>query len=121
VLAFLFPVADTEQDFIAVFRKEKSTMAHVIARLKVKDYNQWEKAFAAKAEARKAKGCERVTILRDPADRNSVVLLAIWATVDTAKAFLGNPELKQYMKDVAGVVDGPHITVYEDSDVTRTN
>lgn len=96
-------------------------MAHVIGRVKVKDYDQFAKAFAAKAEARKAKGCERVTILRDPADRNSLVLLMIWATLDAAKAFLGNPELKQYQKDVAGVVDGPHITFYEDSDVTRTN
>lgn len=96
-------------------------MAHVIARAKVKDYDQFTKAFAAKAEARKARGCERVTILRDPADRNSLVLLMIWATSDAAKSFLGNPELKQYAKDVGGVVDGPHFTVYEDSDVTRTN
>ena len=44
-----------------------------------------------------------------------------WATVDAAKAFFGNPELKQYQKDVGGVVEGPHITIYDDSDVTRTN
>jgi hypothetical protein len=44
-----------------------------------------------------------------------------WATLDAAKAFMGNPELKQYQKDVAGVVDGPHVTFYEDTDVTRTN
>lgn len=96
-------------------------MAHSIARVKVKDYDQFAKAFAAKAEARKAKGCERVTIYRDPADRNSLVLYMKWATLDAAKAFLANPELKQYQKDVAGVVDGPHITFYEDSDLTRTN
>jgi quinol monooxygenase YgiN len=96
-------------------------MAHLISRIKVKDYDQFEKAFAAKAEARKAKGCERVTIYRDPAEKNSLVLYMKWATSEAAKAFLGNPELKQYQKDVAGVVDGPHVTFYEDSDVTRTN
>ncbi len=96
-------------------------MAHVIGRVTVEDYDRFEKAFAAKAEARKAKGCERVSIYRDPADRNSLLLYMRWATLDGAKAFLGNPELKQYQKDVAGVVDGPHVTFYEDSDVTRTN
>ena len=96
-------------------------MAHVIARVKVKDYDQFEKAFTAKAEARKAKGCERVSIYRDPADRNSLVLYMKWTTSDGAKGFLGNPELKQYQKDVAGVIDGPHHAIYEDSDVTRTN
>ena len=96
-------------------------MAHSIARAKVKDYDQFAKAFAAKAEARKAKGCERVSIYRDPADRNSLLIYMKWATLDAAKAFLGNPELKQYQKDVAGVVDGPHVTFYEDTDVTRTN
>ena len=96
-------------------------MAHVIGRVTVVDYDRFEKAFAAKAEARKAKGCERVSIYRDPADRNSLLLYMRWATLDGAKAFLGNPELKQYQKDVAGVVDGPHVTFYEDSDVTRTN
>ena len=50
-------------------------MAHVIGRIKVKDYDQFEKAFAGKAEARKAKGCERVSIYRDPADRNSFPIL----------------------------------------------
>ncbi|MDP2603666.1 MAG: antibiotic biosynthesis monooxygenase [Deltaproteobacteria bacterium] len=96
-------------------------MAHSIARAKVKDYDQFAKAFAAKAEARKAKGCERVSIYRDPADRNSLLIYMKWATLDAAKAFMGNPELKQYQKDVAGVVDGPHVTFYEDTDVTRTN
>lgn len=96
-------------------------MAHVIGRVKVKDYDQFEKAFAGKAEARKAKGCERVSIYRDPADRNSLVLYMKWATLDGAKEFLADPEVKQYQKDVAGVVDGPHVTFYEDSDVVRTN
>jgi quinol monooxygenase YgiN len=100
---------------------EEHTMAHVIGRVKVKDYDQFEKAFAAKAEARKARGCESVSIFRDPADRNSLVLHMRWATVDAAKAFFGNPELKQYQKDVGGVVEGPHITIYDDSDITRTN
>ena len=96
-------------------------MAYVIGRVKVNDFGQFEKAFAAKAEARKAKGCERVSIYRDPADRNSLLLYMKWTTLDAAKGFFGNPELKQYQKDVGGVVDGPHITFYEDSDVIRTN
>jgi quinol monooxygenase YgiN len=96
-------------------------MAHALGQVKVRDFDQFEKAFAAKAEARKAKGCESVSIFRDPADRNSLVLHMRWKTVDAAKAFLGNPELKQYQKNVAGVVEGPHITIYEDSDVVRTN
>ena len=90
-------------------------MAHVIARAKVKDFDQFAKAFGAKAEARKAKGCERVSIYRDPADGNSLLLYMKWATSDAAKGFLHNPELKQYARDVGGVIDGPHFTVYEDS------
>jgi quinol monooxygenase YgiN len=96
-------------------------MAHVIARLKVKDWDQFQRAFAGKAEARKARGCERVSIYRDPADRNSLLLYMKWASTDNVKSFLANPELKQYQKEVAGVVEGPEYTIYEESDVTRTN
>jgi quinol monooxygenase YgiN len=96
-------------------------MAHVIARLKVRDWDQFQRAFAAKADARKAKGCERVSIYRDPADRNSLVLYMKWASAENVRGFLANPELKQYQKEVAGVVEGPQYTIYEDSDVVRTN
>jgi quinol monooxygenase YgiN len=100
---------------------EENAMAHVIARLKVKEWDQFEKAFSAKAEARKARGCERVSIYRDPADRNSLVLYMKWGSSEAVRSFLSNPELKQYQKDVAGVIEGPQVTIYEDSDVIRTN
>ena len=96
-------------------------MAHVIARVKVKDGISSRRLFSAKAEARKARGCERVSIYRDPADRNSLVLYMKWGSSEAVRSFLSNPELKQYQKDVAGVIEGPQVTIYEDNDVIRTN
>lgn len=91
---------------------------HVIARLKVKDWGQFKKAFSAKAEARKARSCEQVSIFRQTVFPGA---LHEMGSTESVRGFLGNPELKQYQKEVAGVIDGPHVTIYEDADVIETN
>ena len=76
----------------------------------VKDYDAWKKGFDDNAPARDAGGFELGFVGRDETRPNLVHAGFRVPSVEAAKAFLANPELKAAMA-AAGVIGAPDIRI----------
>ena len=85
-------------------------MATTIVRHKVNDYAVWRKAFDEFDANRKAGGEQSFSVLQVDGDPNDVIVINTWESMDAAKAFFGQEELKEAMQK-AGVA-GPPEFVY---------
>jgi quinol monooxygenase YgiN len=77
----------------------------------VNDYDQWKAVFDSYPPTENGALFARVN--RSVDDPNTVAVIAGFETVDAAKAFLDNPELKGKMME-AGVAGEPRIEIYEE-------
>ena len=81
-------------------------MAYLAIRFQVQDFNAWEARFDRFAPERRAAGEVSYQIYHMDDDRNRIVMLQEWATVDAAKAMIASDALKNAMQE-AGVTGEP--------------
>jgi hypothetical protein len=87
-------------------------MAHVLVRHTIKDYDSWKKVFDSAQEFRRQGGEKSMTIYHVAGNRNEVVAIAEYESLDKARAYFGNADLRAKMEE-AGVVGPPEITYIE--------
>jgi len=90
-------------------------MAHLLIRHKVKDYSTWKAAFDSFIETRRAGGEQSWQILHPDDDPNNLVVLFEWDSLDNARSFMANPELKKAMGE-GGVIEQPEAYFLEEYD-----
>jgi quinol monooxygenase YgiN len=64
----------------------------------VKDYAAWYKVYESAEPIRKKAGVTGAEVFRDSKDQNNIVIIHRFKTVDAAKAFLADPDLKAAME-----------------------
>jgi hypothetical protein len=79
---------------------------------RVADYDAWRKVYDSFADAQKAGGVTKESVHRLAGDPDNVLVLHYFDTVDAAKAFFANPELKDAMQR-GGVQGEPRIEYFE--------
>lgn len=90
-------------------------MAHLFIRHKVKDYSAWKSAFDGFIETRRAGGEKSYRIFHPDDDPNNLLVFFEWDSLDNARAFMANPDLKETMGN-AGVVEPPEAYFLEEHD-----
>lgn len=90
-------------------------MAHLLIRHKVEDYAAWKATFDALVKTRRASGEKSWQIWHPDADPNNLVLLFEWDSLENARAFMANPDLKAAMEE-AGVIEPPEAYFLEEYD-----
>jgi len=80
-------------------------------RHKVNDFDEWKTVFDSYPPTDRGAMFARVN--RDVDDPNTIVVVAGFPTLESAKAFLDDPELKGKMEE-AGVASEPRIEIYEE-------
>jgi heme-degrading monooxygenase HmoA len=87
-------------------------MAVSVVLHQVADYDAWRKVYDSFADVQKAGGVTRESVHRMAGDPDNVLVLHYFDTVDAAKAFFANPELKDAMQR-GGVQGEPRIEFFE--------
>ncbi|MFE5839965.1 hypothetical protein [Arthrobacter sp. NPDC056493] len=79
---------------------------------RVDDYDAWRKVYDSVAGLQKDGGVTNESVYRMDGDPNNVLVIHHFDTVDTAKAFFANPDLKDAMQR-GGVQGEPRIEFFE--------
>ena len=87
-------------------------------RHKVEDYDAWKAVYDTFPPT--AGGALFARVNRAVDDTNVVAVVAGFASVDAAQAFLGDPELKAKMM-ASGVVGEPRIEIYEEVEAIQAD
>lgn len=83
-------------------------MATLFVRHTVADYAAWRRIFDDFSPTQMEMGVTTKAVYRAAENANDVTVTHDFATLESAKAFAGSPELKAAMKD-AGVTSAPTI------------
>ena len=86
----------------------QSAGAWLIVTHKVEDFARWKVVFDSTIGMKKPHGWKHSSIYTVEGDRNNVMVVEEYATMEGAKAFAGSPELRAAMGK-AGVVGAPDI------------
>jgi hypothetical protein len=86
--------------------------ATLIVRHPVADYSAWRKAYDDVDGLRASHGCTDDRVLVSPDDRNDVVAIHDFSSVQEARAFAADPALADAMQR-AGVAGAPRIEIFE--------
>jgi hypothetical protein len=87
-------------------------MAMSVVLHRVADYGAWRQVYDSVADLQKAGGVTAESVHRMAGDPDNVLVLHQFGTVDEARTFFANPELKDAMQR-AGVQGQPRIEFYE--------
>ncbi|MFE4838110.1 hypothetical protein ACFRAU_25955 [Arthrobacter sp. NPDC056691] len=79
---------------------------------RVDDYDAWRKVYDSVAGLQKDGGVTTESVYRMDGDPDNVLVIHHFDTVDTAKAFFANPDLKDAMQR-GGVQGEPRIEFFE--------
>jgi uncharacterized protein (DUF1330 family) len=79
---------------------------------RVADYDAWRQVYDSVAELQKSGGVVAESVHRMVGDRDNVMVLHEFDTLDHARAFFADPELRDAMER-AGVQGQPRIEFYE--------
>ena len=93
-------------------------MPHLGIRHRVQDYDAWKIVFDELAPKRRAGGEISYQIYHVDGDRNHLVLLFEWDSIDNAKAFIASATLREAMGR-AGVQGEPAIFFLNAGDAGR--
>jgi len=80
-------------------------MTKVIVQHHVVDYDRWYQVFTEHEDIRRRHGATGHSLNREVADRNTIVIVNEFATLEGARAFSQDPSLPAAME--RGGVDGP--------------
>ena len=83
-------------------------MATMFIRHKVADYAAWRRVYDGFASTQKRLGVRAEAVYQAADDPRDITVTHDFATVEAARAFAGDPELKEAMS-TAGVVGAPTI------------
>ena len=83
-------------------------MTTLFVRHSVADYAVWRRVFDGFAATQKSLGVTDKAIYQSADNENDVTVTHDFATLESARAFAGSPELKAAMND-AGVTSAPTI------------
>ena len=81
-------------------------MAHVLARLRVRNFSTWKRGYDAHLPARRKATLRQKALLRGLRNPNEVFILFQAGNLKKAKAFMSSPQLRKVMKK-NGVVGKP--------------
>ena len=98
----------TALPFAASTVHAQSAGAWLIVTHKVEDFARWKVVFDSTIGMKKPHGWKHSSIYTVEGDRNNVMVVEEYATMEGAKAFAGSPELRAAMGK-AGVVGAPDI------------
>jgi heme-degrading monooxygenase HmoA len=101
-------------DFQCKSTKGKIIMAGMLVQHTVKDFENWKKVYDSQAALRISNGFLSDQIYHDANDRNKLVILFKWNSLENARKFSRSPELKASMEK-AGVDGMPTITFLNDT------
>lgn len=90
-------------------------MATVVTRVTVGDYAHWRGVFDGGRAMREGHGCTTEKVYRDAADDSAVLVVLDFPSVDSLRAYLSDPALKERMAQ-AGSDNNPRFEVYEAAD-----
>jgi heme-degrading monooxygenase HmoA len=93
------------------------SMAYVLVRHKVEDYDEWRAAFYQYSDTRRDSGSQGARIFRDAKDPNELVVLLEWNNLEQARQFFQSEDLRQRMQR-ARVVGQPDIDFLEEVEFT---
>lgn len=82
--------------------------AFLVVTHKVADFDKWKVGFDTTAKLKRGFGWTRSSIFSVDGDRNNVMVMEEFGSIDRAKAFAASPELREAMGK-AGVVGPPDI------------
>ena len=89
-------------------------MFHVMARIRVSDFDAWKQAYDRGKSVRESMGIRAFNLWRNVDDPLDVVLLLHATHVDKARAYFSSDELAQRMA-AAGVEGPPEVVFLGDS------
>lgn len=81
-------------------------MATLFLRHRVRDYHEWRSVYDRYGAFQKEHGITSATVYRGEDEPNDVTVMHEFATLEAARAFAGNSDLKSAMA-TAGVVGEP--------------
>lgn len=81
-------------------------MAWIHVRHRVGDYNHWKEVFDGLSELKMRYGWKRYRLFQVSGDRNDLLVMEEFDSVEQARAFLESKDLRDVMQ-VAGVVGAP--------------
>ena len=84
-------------------------MTTLFVRHTVADYAAWRRVFDGFADTQKSLGVTDKAVYQAADNENDVTVTHDFATLESARAFAGSPELKAAMHD-AGVTSAPTIS-----------
>jgi hypothetical protein len=85
-----------------------ATGAFLIVTHKVEDYDRWLPVFESTGALKKKYGWKQSSVYSVDGDRNNVMVIEEFASMEKAKSFAGSPELKAVMAK-AGVAGPPEV------------
>ena len=90
-------------------------MAKVIVQHNVADYDAWLPVYAEHEAVRRSHGATGHSITREVADRNSLVIVNDFATLEGARAFSQDPSLPAAMAK-GGVQGHPQVWIVDEAE-----
>jgi len=90
-------------------------MAWIHVHHRVQDYNKWKAAYDKTAEYKRHGGWKRYRIYQVAGDRNDLIVMEQFSTLEQAQAFVSSDYLHQAM-DQAGVVPPVEVLILEGLD-----
>jgi len=93
-------------------------MTKVIVQHHVADYDRWHQVFTEHEDIRRRHGATGHSLNREVADRNTIVIVNEFATLEGAQAFSQDPSLPAAME--RGGVDGPpQVWIVDEAEAKR--
>ncbi len=87
-------------------------MAWIHVRHRVEDYNKWKAVYDQTAEFKHRLGWKRYRLYQVAGDRQDILVMEEFTTLEQARTFLNSDDLKQALR-VAGIVGQPEILLLE--------
>jgi antibiotic biosynthesis monooxygenase (ABM) superfamily enzyme len=88
--------------------EKQNSGAWLVATHKVESFERWKPAFDGVAAIKRGYGWKQSSVYAIDGDRNNVLVMEEFDTLEHAKAFASSPELKAALGK-AGVVGAPEI------------
>jgi len=88
-------------------------MATVLITHAIENYDEWKPGFDAHAETRHEYGSRGYRLFRGTDDPNDITMLFEWDSVENARRFLEESDVRERM-DELGVIGDPDITFVEE-------
>ena len=94
-------------------------MTTAMVKMRIESYETWKKVFDEVADLRRKHGVTRHRVYRGVEDQNEVVVSTEWPSLEMARGFYSDPELREAMQR-AGVRGGKPEFVWLGEEIETT-